>query len=122
MGLFNSKKPHDEYDFIYGNKQGSKHSEPEYGDSYDRVYGYELDKSYEEVFDEDGNSVNCDRCDGLMTWHDGQYVCPECDRVMSRREFFEYIGSTPPGPKCETCGNLYPGCTDCPHGYIEDDE
>jgi len=128
MGLFNSKKHHrDEHDFIYGNEQGFDYSEPvetvepEYGDSYDRVYGYELDKSYEEVFDEDGNSVNCDLCNGYIAWHEGQYVCPECGRTMSRRDFFEHIGSVPPGPECETCSNLYPGCVICPHGYVEDD-
>lgn len=128
MGLFNSnKKRCDEHDFIYdnGDDQGFDYSnpiEPEYGESYDEVYVYPIDKSYEEVFDEDGELVNCDFCDGNIMWHDGQYVCPDCGRVMSRRDFFTHIGSIPPGPTCETCGNLYPGCTDCPHGYIKDDD
>lgn len=91
---------------------------------YDRLYDSEeikLDDSYEDVYDEEGNEVNCDYCYTEMKWKDGQYICPGCGQVMSRKVFFNYIGANPPGPECEQCDNIYPGCIACPHGYVDAD-
>jgi len=75
---------------------------------------------YEDVFDEDGNEVNCDECSSLVKWRDGKYVCPDCGRVFERNEFFDYIGANPPGVHCYTCDSLYPGCITCPYGYLSE--
>ena len=40
---------------------------------------------------------------------------------MSRGEFFNCIGANPPGPECLSCYNRYPGCTDCPYGYVDNE-
>lgn len=74
---------------------------------------------YDDVYDEHGDTVICDECGHEIYWKDGIYVCPQCGKTMSRQVFFDYIGAMPPGPKCLTCDNLYPGCVTCPHGYTD---
>ena len=81
----------------------------------------DLDESYDEVYDEDGNSVFCDGCGGEIKWKNGVYICPSCGKTMSREEFFNYIGAEPPGKECLTCDNLYPGCIICPYGYVDEE-
>lgn len=80
------------------------------------------DESYEDVWTEDGDVVNCDElyCNGEIRWRDGQYICPECGQIMSRAVFFNHIGADPPGKECVTCNELYPGCISCPRGYVKD--
>lgn len=76
----------------------------------------------EYAYDEDGDSVNCEWCGQPIVIHNGEYYCPECDRVYTRQEFFDYIGAEPPGPECLTCDNDYPSCSYCHYGYKDDDE
>ena len=49
---------------------------------------------YEEVYDEYGDTVPCDSpdCSSTIKFHNGQYICPNCERVMTEDEFDEYIG------------------------------
>lgn len=75
---------------------------------------------YEDVYDENGDTVRCDSCGFDIHWKDGVYVCPSCGRIMSREVFFDYIGATPPGPRCIDCDNLYPGCMTCPYDYVDE--
>lgn len=75
--------------------------------------------SYDTVYDEDGSEVLCDICGAEMIWQNDQYTCSGCGQTMERSEFFNYIGAEPPGPECEFCDNLYPGCVVCPHGYVD---
>ena len=77
----------------------------------------EDDEDYDFVYDEEGNEVPCDLCDGRIAFENGKYVCPYCEQIFTRAEFFNYIGANPPGDKCLTCTELYPGCTYCPNGY-----
>ena len=75
------------------------------------------------AYDEEGNSVQCDRCGmDLVINDDGEYYCAECDEIWDRQKFFDYIGAEPPGPECIVCDNDYPSCQDCPYGYVEDGE
>ena len=74
---------------------------------------------YDDVYDEYGETVQCDNCGEDIYWKEGIYVCPRCGRTMSRAAFFNYIGAIPLGPECLTCDNLYPGCATCPYGYID---
>ena len=78
--------------------------------------------SYDEVYTEDGDTVNCDMCQGEIKWKDGRYECPRCKQVMSREVFFNHIGANPPGDECIACASLYPGCVFCPHGYVDDED
>ena len=87
----------------------------ESGDNYDGVPGYS------DVFTEDGDEVFCDWCGIEIKWKDGQYVCPNCGQEMTREIFFNYIGANPPGKECITCDELYPGCMECPHGYLTEE-
>ena len=85
-------------------------------DVVDRDWGEE----YEDVYTEDGSVVNCDVCGAELKWRTYEYdkaVCPNCEQTMSRAALFNYIGIEPPGSECFTCGELYPGCADCPYGY-----
>lgn len=71
------------------------------------------------VFDEDGNEVHCPLCGGPMIFDsNNRYVCSECQTIMERGEFFDYIGVESLGPECLTCNSLYPGCEMCPYGYV----
>lgn len=95
----------------------------EYSEIYEEVpEGIILEKQddYDDVYDEDGGDVICPMCDALIKYIDYKYTCPECGYILERKAFFEYIGAEPPGEECLTCRNLYPGCTICPHGYVED--
>lgn len=112
-----SEDKYDEYEDFYG-------SEPDDGYSPFVVdeYGFDF-PGYDEVYDEFGGYVPCDgyRCNAKVMYHDGRYECPKCGKIFDRQDFFNYIGANPPGPKCVTCDNLYPGCIVCPHGYIKDE-
>lgn len=112
-----SENEYDEYDAIYGD------------DSVDDIpiyieddYGFDF-PGYDEVYDEQGCSIPCDgyNCNAKVKFHNGQYECPKCGKIFDRADFFAYIGANPPGPKCVTCDNLYPGCIICPHGYVKDE-
>ena len=81
----------------------------------------DFDESYEDVFTEDGDDVVCDICGKEIKWKDGKYICPNCEQEFSRKEFFNYIGAEPPGKKCITCKELYPGCVSCPNGYLKEE-
>ena len=74
---------------------------------------------YDDVYDKNGDYIYCESCNTEIRWKDGQYVCPQCGKVMSREVFFRYAGIEPLGPACLECDNLYPGCYSCPHGYTE---
>lgn len=78
--------------------------------------------SVDYAYDEDENSVDCEWCRQPIVYKDGEYYCPECDRTISRQEFFEYIGAEPPGSECYNCDNNYPVCTICQYGYVDDDD
>ena len=43
-------------------------------------------------------------------------------KVNTGGEFFNCIGANPPGPECLSCNNRYPGCTDCPYGYVDNEK
>ena len=79
----------------------------------------------DDVFDDDEDDnivlVECDVCGTPIRWKDEQYICPDCGTIMSRGEFFNCIGANPPGPECLSCNNRYPGCTDCPYGYVDNE-
>lgn len=70
---------------------------------------------YDDVYNEQGDAVLCDKCGHDIYWKDSVYICPQCGQTMSRRVFFDYIGAVPPRPECLTCDNLYPGCVTCPY-------
>lgn len=74
------------------------------------------------VYDEDGDTVECDWCGQELIWKNGEYYCPGCEEIWSREKFFDYIGADPPGDECYDCDNLYPGCIACPHGYADDED
>lgn len=82
---------------------------------YEEVYG-------NEVYTEEGDSIECSWCGGPIIYRDGNYTCASCGKVIDRSEFFNWIGAEPPGPECKSCDNLYPGCIICPHGYVKDEE
>lgn len=90
-------------------------------DNFNAENLYSHDLEYDDVYDEDGDVVYCDRCGSEIKWKDGQYTCPDCGQIMSRKIFFEYIGADPPDEICLICDNLYPGCVICPYGYVKDD-
>ncbi|BDE86935.1 hypothetical protein CE91St42_13930 [Oscillospiraceae bacterium] len=114
------KQDREEYEAIFG-------SDTEPGDPlpFDRNGLSPQDALYEEVYSEvydlDEDLVMCDVCGDEIKWRekDGVYMCRRCGRTFSRREFFEYIGATPPGEECYDCDNLFPGCTWCPYGHLE---
>lgn len=112
-----SENEYDEYEDIYRN-------EPDAIDSPFIVdeYGFNF-PGYDEVYDEFDSYVPCDgyQCNAKVMFHNGRYECPKCGKIFDRADFFAYIGANPPGPKCVTCDNLYPGCITCPHGYVKDD-
>ena len=69
----------------------------------------------EGAWEEDGRSVSCDGygCSGehiQLRFKDGSWYCPACDGIMSRKEFFNYIGANELGSACETCDGNYPKC------------
>lgn len=53
----------------------------------------EFDIRYEPVYDTEGNSVPCDCCDYYLKYKDGEYVCPNCGRTLTREDFLNYIGA-----------------------------
>lgn len=68
---------------------------------------------YDDVYDEEGDWVRCTNfgCDAVIKYRsDNQYVCPRCDEVIPRAEFFDHIGAEPLGEKCLTCDEKYPSC------------
>lgn len=128
------KKRKEDYAFIFDNGDDSgidysdlsgisyEENEDENEDYEEELeIGSEYHSIYDEVYDEEGAGVYCDWCHSEIIWKDGQYVCSGCGQVMERKDFFNYIGAEPPGPKCVTCSDLYPGCISCPHGYIKDE-
>ncbi len=92
-----------------------KGADLEYGDDFENFPDYDY------VYDEDGNDVPCNEyhCESYIKYHDGQYVCPYCDKVMTRMEFFDYIGAKPLGEKCLICDNNYPSCKEYCELYEE---
>lgn len=78
--------------------------------------------SVDYAYDEDENEVECMDCGQPIVYKDGEYYCPECDKVISRSEFFSYIGAEPPGSECYGCDNNYPVCSICQYGYVDDDD
>lgn len=83
------------------------------GDDFDGV------PDYDPVYDEEGSEVPCEHCGTVLKYHDNKYVCPRCDRVMERKEFFEYIGAEPLGEKCYTCDDCYTYCKEYCDVYNE---
>lgn len=77
------------------------------------------DESYEEIYDEDGSEayVICNYCRTNIRFKDGQYICPNCNTVIDRATYFNYIGANPPSEKCLSCDSNYPHCIWCPNGY-----
>lgn len=54
----------------------------------------ELDESYEDVYDSDGDSVYCDYCQDVeIKLKDGVYICPNCGQIMDLKTFLNYIGA-----------------------------
>lgn len=65
------------------------------------------------AYDEDGNSVNCDICDGELKFNKRKCIwcCSDCGREMNRDLYFQYIGAEPSGEKClKQCKTNYPFC------------
>ena len=72
--------------------------------NYEELYEYEveddemelieeLDESYEDVYDSDGDSVYCDYCQDVeIKLKDGVYICPNCGQIMDLETFLNYIG------------------------------
>ena len=97
-------------------------------DDYSELYGEDSERTpgelYEEVYDEEGDEVVCDLCDGRMEWNNNEFdkaICSKCERVMGRYELFNHVGANPPGKECVTCYiQPYPLCRDCPQGYEPD--
>ena len=113
-----SKK--DEYYEVYDSDEESDDDEDVEG--IELVLKSVFSDEYDDVYTEDGDIVTCDFCGEEIKWKNGEYVCLDCGQEMSRDVFFNYIGAEPPGDKCITCNELYPGCMYCPHGYIKEDE
>lgn len=73
--------------------------------NYEELYEYkveddemelieELDESYEDVYDSDGDSVYCDYCQDVeIKLKDGVYICPNCGQIMDLKTFLNYIGA-----------------------------
>ena len=66
----------------------------------------------ESVCDEDECDVMCpsSQCDCDIWFKDGQYYCPSCGTIFSRRQFFDYIGAEGLNVECEDCSENYPVC------------
>lgn len=62
---------------------------------FDRMEIIELDDSYENVYDQDGDYVYCDYCGDEIKMKEGEYVCPGCGQVMDLQTFLNYIGFDP---------------------------
>lgn len=69
-------------------------------------------------YDETGDDVSCDICEGTMMWDPDLrlWTCSDCGRQMNRAYYFNYIGAEPPNVKCLTnCHENYPLCKQyCP--------
>ncbi len=74
---------------------------------------------YDPVYDEEGQDVPCPDCMTPLKYHDEQYTCPRCDIVMTREEFFSYIGAEPLGEKCMSCNENYAYCKEYCELYSE---
>ena len=111
MALYNRKG--DESDFDNGDNNGLDYrelgeeskdrEEDSYEDLYDPFVG-------EDVFDEDGNEVNCPYCGEEIRWVNGTYICPQCKTTMDRVRFFEFIGADNTIDRCAACPGNYPAC------------
>ena len=57
---------------------------------------HKFENTFIEVFDPDGNTIVCDRCDndeiGIRMENKNKFVCPKCGRTWSKKELCEYIG------------------------------
>ena len=83
---------------------------------YDR--GTLFGDRYEDVYDQDGDAVYSECCGVCMMWdpESEDYVCPDCGRHYSRKEFLdEYVEAY--GPECYRCRTNFPECVVCHHGY-----
>jgi hypothetical protein len=118
VSIFGKKKK-DEYGHIYDNGDDSGNDYSDLGevetdgdtDEYIKLYRIDAaDEYFNGAFDEDGNAVECRRCGAEPLWRNGRLTCKNCGEVMSRSEFFEYIGAEPPGADCSTCTEVYPQC------------
>lgn len=111
MALYGNKG--DEPDFDNGDDSGldyrdlGEESEDEEEASYEELYDPFVG---EDVFDEDGNEVNCPDCGEEIRWVNGAYICPQCKTTMDRVRFLEFIGSDHALDKCASCKANYPAC------------
>ena len=65
------------------------------------------------AYDEEGSAAVCDICGEPLRWNPVMcnYYCEACGREMSRAQFFNHIGATPPRAECLTsCEENYPLC------------
>lgn len=132
MGLFGKKKKQldqngyeiEEPPFDNGDDTGIDYRDPEdLNDDDDEVELFENaftannDPDMEVAYDGTGSEVICPYCYCIMGFKDGMYMCTQCEMVMDREKFFDYIGLEPLGPECAECNHKFPHCIDCPHGY-----
>ena len=107
MGIFDflQKDNKKDHSFIYDNGDDSGIDYSDLSEELEDVEGLEdgpesfdpdeLDDTYEDVYTLDGDTVACDWCGSEMKVRFGQYICPDCGKIMSRSEFMNYIGIDP---------------------------
>ncbi len=82
---------------------------------WDRSWG----KQFDDVFDEHGNSVATYCCNVPMKFDGEGYICPDCKRRISRKEFFERYAE-PYGVECRSCQTNFPRCGICHKDIYQD--
>lgn len=83
---------YEEYDYIYD-------EEIDEDDVDEEEYFEELvwDEEYEDIYDQDGDSVFCPFClDIEIKLRNDEYVCPMCNYTMDLETFLNYIGYDEP--------------------------
>lgn len=83
----------EDYYKIYDEEDSRNYEDFDDLEDNDMILLEELDESYENVYDSDGNSVYCDYCQDIeIKMKDGVYICPNCGQVMDLETFLNYIG------------------------------
>lgn len=83
----------EDYHKIYDEEDSRNYEDFDDLEDNDMILLEELDESYENVYDSDGNSVYCDYCQDIeIKMKDGVYICPNCGQMMDLETFLNYIG------------------------------
>jgi len=78
---------------------------------------------FEKLYDEHGlvAAVPCDECDySYVVYIDGEYICPTCGKVVSRKYVFDWLGVTV-WPECvDRCCENFGNCFSCKYGHLDE--